>query len=101
MTALAGNDVQAVALISLALYMSVPVLLCMRGWIITAGLVMIILAFVPMAYAHHFYYGSETRGDWESVLLLLLLPLALPVLFVGIAVQIYQGVKALRRGAAD
>jgi hypothetical protein len=84
---------------TLALYIIVPTVLCLRGWIIRAGLGMLALSVMPMIWQVIAVPDSDAPGS--GMLALLLLPLAVIVILVGIANLIYRGVSAFWRRASS
>jgi hypothetical protein len=88
-----------IIVITLVLYLIVPVVVCIRGRIITGGLAMLVISAMPMIWQSIDAPDSEAPGS--GMLMVMLMPLALIVILVGIADLIYRGFSRLRGRAAD
>ena len=82
-----GAQSELVVLISIVLYLTLPVALLIRGWIIRGGLVMAFAALIPLLW-QGFFTDSDAPGF--GVLLILTAPLPIIIIAVGLIAGMYR-----------
>ena len=82
-----GAQSDLVMLISFVLYLTLPVALLIRGWLIRAGLAMVFAALLPVLW-QGFFTDSDAPGF--ALLLILTAPLPIIIIAIGLIARLYR-----------
>ena len=83
-----GAQSSLVMIVSLALYVILPLVLLVRGWPMRAGLAMLFAAFLPLLWQGMF---TDSNAPGFGVLLILTLPLPILLIAIGVILACYRG----------
>lgn len=89
-----GAQSTLVMLITLMLYLAVPIFLLTKGWPFRAGLAMLFVTLLPLLWQAWF---TDSDAPGFGVLLFVMLPIPLALTAIGVLAALYRAIAELTR----